>query len=189
MSARCCRPQSPSKKQLGTIIATYKWISSMIKMFGEGGKQDALPGGYNLDGGRSGASLREGKRKKNPQSCLFRHLYVWSSAPTPLSPLAACSPPQQRHLSLNTTLMKVIHFNGASFQPPVIKACAALDWEAVETVWLPVLQINNPLQASGHLNTLIQFTEHQFTDTERGECRSAQRRNLNHVQEMKTTFS
>lgn len=33
MSARCCRPRSPSKKQLGTIIATYKWISSMIKMF------------------------------------------------------------------------------------------------------------------------------------------------------------
>ena len=54
----------------------------MIKMFGvQGAEQDAQPGGCNLDGGRSGASLKEGKRKKNLPSCLFRHLYVWSSAP------------------------------------------------------------------------------------------------------------
>lgn len=53
----------------------------MIKMFGVGGEQDAQPGGCNLDGGRSGASLKEGKRKKNLPSCLFRHLCVWSSAP------------------------------------------------------------------------------------------------------------
>lgn len=56
----------------------------MIKMFGVRGEQDAQPGGCNLDGGRSGASLKEGKRKKNLPSCLFRHLYAWSSAPTPL---------------------------------------------------------------------------------------------------------
>lgn len=42
-------------------------------------------------------------------------------------------PHQCRHLSLNTPLMKVIHFNGASFQTTVIKARGALDWEAVET--------------------------------------------------------
>lgn len=54
----------------------------MIKMFGVGGEQDAQPGGCNLDGGHSGASLKEGRRKNLP-SCLFRHLYVWSSAPTP----------------------------------------------------------------------------------------------------------
>lgn len=36
----------------------------MIKMFGEGGEQDAHPGGCNLEGGRSGASLKGGKRKK-----------------------------------------------------------------------------------------------------------------------------
>lgn len=53
----------------------------MIKMFGEGGGQDAQPGGCNLEGGHSGASLTGGKRKKNLPSCLFRHLYVWSSAP------------------------------------------------------------------------------------------------------------
>ena len=41
-------------------------------------------------------------------------------------------PHRRRHLSLNTPLMKVIHFNGASFQTPVIKACGALDWEVVE---------------------------------------------------------
>ena len=58
----------------------------MIKMFGVGAEQDAQPGGCNLDGGRSGASLKEGKRKKNLPSCLFRHLYVWSSAPTPRPP-------------------------------------------------------------------------------------------------------
>lgn len=33
-------------------------------------------------------------------------------------------PHQRRHLSLNTPLMKVIHFNGASFQTVVIKAFA-----------------------------------------------------------------
>lgn len=103
----------------------------MIKMFGVGGEQDARPGGCNLNGSRSGALLKEGKRKKNLPSCLFRHLYVWTSA-SPL--LAACSPYQGRHLSLNTVLMKVIHFNGASFQTPVIKASGALDWEVVETV-------------------------------------------------------
>lgn len=32
----------------------------MIKMFGVEGKLDAQPGGCNLDGGRSGASLKEG---------------------------------------------------------------------------------------------------------------------------------
>lgn len=66
----------------------------MIKMFGVGGEQDAQPGGCNLDGGRSGASLKGGKRKKNLPSCLFRHLYVWSSAPAhPHLPLSACSTP------------------------------------------------------------------------------------------------
>lgn len=57
----------------------------MIKMFGVGGERDTQPGGCNLDGGRSGALLKEGKRKKNLLSCLFRHLCVWSSAPTPPS--------------------------------------------------------------------------------------------------------
>lgn len=55
----------------------------MIKMFRVGSEQDAQPGGCNLDGGRSGASLKEGNRKKNLPSCLFRHLYVWSSGPLP----------------------------------------------------------------------------------------------------------
>lgn len=59
----------------------------MIKMFGVGGEQDARPGGCNLEGGRSGASLKESKRKKNLLSCLFRHLYVWSSGPQPPFPL------------------------------------------------------------------------------------------------------
>lgn len=53
----------------------------MIKMFGVGAEQDAQPGGCNLDSGRSGVSLKEGERKKNLPSCLFRHLCVWSSAP------------------------------------------------------------------------------------------------------------
>lgn len=48
--------------------------------------------------------------------------------------LTACLAYEQRHLSLNTAVMKVIHFNGASFQTPVIKACSALDWEVVETL-------------------------------------------------------
>lgn len=56
-------------------------------------------------------------------------------------------PHQRRHLSLNTPLMKVIHFNGASFQTPVIKVCGALDWEVVETARGPALQINS--HASG----------------------------------------
>lgn len=54
--------------------------------------------------------------------------------PAPTSLFLHVQPHQRRHLSLNTTLMKVIHFNGASFQTPVIKACGALDWEVVETV-------------------------------------------------------
>lgn len=58
----------------------------MIKMFGEGGEQDAQPGGCNLDGGRSGASLKEGKRKKNLVSCLFRHLFGLVKCSQPIDP-------------------------------------------------------------------------------------------------------
>lgn len=93
----------------------------MIKMFRVGGKWDSQSGCCNLSGSHSGVSLKEGKGKKNLLSCLFKHLCFWS-------------PHQQRHLSLNTILMKVIYFNGASFQTPVIKACGAFDWEVVETV-------------------------------------------------------
>lgn len=65
----------------------------MIKMFGAGGGWDARPGGCNLGSGRGGASLKGGERKKNLPSCLFRHLYVWSSAPQPPAPLL--NPPSE----------------------------------------------------------------------------------------------
>ena len=141
MSARCCWPHSPSKKQLGTIIATYKWISSMIKMFRVGGDQDTQPGGCNLDGGPRGLCSKRAKERK---TCWAVYLGTRASGQVLLlPPLARCSTQQQRHLSLNTALMKVIHFNGASFQTLAIKACGALVWEVVETVWVPVLQINS----------------------------------------------
>lgn len=91
MSARCCWPESPSKKQLSAIIATYKWISSMIKMFGVGGEQDAQPGGCNLDGGRSGASLKEGRRKK--KTCRAVYSGTCTSGQVPPPRLSACSTP------------------------------------------------------------------------------------------------
>lgn len=176
MSARCFWPHSPSKKQLGTIIATYKWISSMIKMFGVGGEQDAQPGGCNLDGSRSGVLLKGGKGKKNLQSCLFRHLWAWTSVPAP-SLFAVCLPYQWMHLSLNTTLMKVIRFNGASFRTPAIKVCATFDWEVVEILWwlfFFFFQINSSLagQWASKLHNLVHSggkRRKEFTSVERSK--------------------
>lgn len=131
------------------------------------------------------------KREKERKTCWAVYSGTCTSgqvAPQPpFSPSSTRSPHQWRHLSLNTTLMKVIHFNGASFQTLVIKACGALVWEVVETVWVPVLQINSPLWANGHLNTTNRAG--QITVMERRRGGATPRRNLNHAGEMKTTFS
>lgn len=103
----------------------------------------------------------------------------------PTRPPSWCmfNPTSEKHLSLNTALMKVIHFNGASFQTPVIKACGALDWEVVETARVPVsANKQSCCKTDGHLSTIIHFTVGRLAVMERS-------RNLNHVREMKTTFS
>lgn len=46
----------------------------MIKMFGVRGKQDALPGGCNLNGSRTGALLKGGKSKKKPARLFIQAL-------------------------------------------------------------------------------------------------------------------
>lgn len=111
-------------------------------MFGVAGEGGAQPGGCNLDGGRSGASLSGAQRKK---TCRAVYSGTCTSGQGP-PPHPHQQPHQRRHLSLNTPLMKVIHFNGASFRTAVIKARGALDWEVVETVRGPPLQINSQRQ-------------------------------------------
>lgn len=95
-----CQPDAagltpPSKKQLGTIIATYKLISSMIKMFGAGRtRSQVVVISIRVALGRR---WKRAKERKNPLSCLFRHLCVWSSTSTPFfcifAPLAKASVP------------------------------------------------------------------------------------------------
>ena len=49
----------------------------MIKMFRVGGEQDAQPGGCNLNGGRSGASLKDGEKKE--KTCRAVYSGTWTS--------------------------------------------------------------------------------------------------------------
>lgn len=85
----------------------------------------------------------KGLKEPKPAELFIQALVRLVKPPAPAATLLPVRPHQRRHLSLNTPLMKVIHFNGASFQTPVIKACGALDWEVVETARGPLLQINS----------------------------------------------
>lgn len=107
-------------------------------MFGAAGEGGAPPGGCNLPGGRSGASLSGAQRKKTCPA-VYSGTCRSGQAPTP----PHTPPTTSRHLSLNTPLMKVIHFNGASFQTAAIKARAALGREVVGTARGRLLQINS----------------------------------------------
>lgn len=100
----------------------------MIKMFGEGGSWTALPGGCNLDGSRSGTLEREMERKKTCQA-----VYSGTCVSGQVSPPAFHVHPTGKGICplANTALMEVIHFNSASFQTPIIKACTALVWAVV----------------------------------------------------------
>lgn len=76
----------------------------------------------------------KGLKERKPAELFIQALVRLDKCPPPRSStFLHVQPHQRRHLPLNTPLMKVIHFNGASFQTPVIKACGALDWEVVET--------------------------------------------------------